>query len=320
MALTNDTYQVFTLGFLWARVTLATMLLRALMGGLLLFAWTPVGAQPAAVDLREYFPSSRTVILYKSTDRPYARYTFTREPAGFLPLYTQYLNQDKIGVHATWKKEYWKAGAWCTVTHAVLFLGHDLSVTEVGDWYASTPCTPNIVFGYKTLSGVPTGLIWSPPGGLTAAPVVREMQVWRQASPGTAYADMGYQAYSKTGLIEFLPTYTMPFGRDADGTWSAEAGHTYVEVVHLVMYHGSKQGENTTPVRCPVPPVAASGAYYQSYQGYNSYAIELWLAKGIGVIRESVPFIEDGAYWSVPACSGAVFSVPYKWDAFGDFP
>lgn len=258
----------------------------------------------AGTDLRPYLPPT-TNILKKDDGTPYARYSFTLAPPGFQNLYTTYLNLNKPGTYATWKKEFWKNGAWCTSTYAVLFLGNDLSVTEVGDWYAQTPCTPNILMGYRNVAGQPTGLVWSQPGGLTTEPFVHEMNVWAQASPGQAYQANGYAAYSKAGVIELLQTYQIP-----------NSSTVYTNVVHLVMYHGTKLVANPETVRCPIPPLAAHGAYYQSFKDYNSYAIELWLAEGVGIIQHATTFIESGDYWNLSDCIGEVFDAPFTWTAF----
>jgi len=264
-----------------------------------------------AIDLREYFPDSNTVYLHRDDGSEFSRYTFIKSPSGYSSLYTSLLNQNKPGYHYIWRKEYMKNGLWVKATDAVLFMGDDMSVTEAGDWYQHT--SGGIAIGYKTSSGVNTGLVWSTAGGLQEGPYINEMQVWQQNYNGAAYAYHGYDAYSKTGLIEILPTYTPPFGRNASGVWGG--GRTYNDVIHIVMYHGTKSA--TSPqIRCPNSPVEAYGAYYQSFKDYNSYAIELYLAKGIGIIQETTTFIEDGAYWGKPNCTGEIFSPQYSYSSF----
>lgn len=270
-----------------------------------------LSASAFAIDLREYFPASNTVLLRTPNGTANARYTFTASPSEFLSVYNTFLTLNKPGYHYTWRKEYWQNGAWCTATYAVLFMADDLSVTEVGDWYASTPCTPNIVFGYKTAQsgGANTGLIWAPPGGLTSIPAIAEMFTAAQATPGALYSTNGYKAYSKTGLIEVLATYKPPHGRDVSGTWCAGCAKTYTDVVHIIMYHGTRS-PSPVQIRCGMTsPIAANGAYYQSFKDYNSYGIELYIAKDIGIIEERTPFIEDASYWggAFPNCSGSLF-------------
>lgn len=143
------------------------------------------------------------------------------------------------------------------------------------------------------------------------------MNVWRQLTPGAAYAYHGSQAYSKTGLVELLDTYTPPYGRDAGGVWGEGNGATFTDVVHVIMYHGTKSA-TTVPIRCDTPPVAAQGPYYQSFKNYNSYGIELWIAKDIGIIQENTLFIEDGTYWGLGNCIAGVFDAPYVWSKFID--
>lgn len=251
-----------------------------------------------AFDLRDYFPSeAKTIVLSNMAGANHARYTFTPSHPGFAGIYGNLMNLGKPGQHYTWQKEYWKNNAWCTSTYAVMFMGDDASVTEVGDWLASTPCTPNVAFGYRTAQGANTGLMWAPPGGLTTTPAVAEMNVWRQLAPGAAYNYVGAQAYSKTGVVGYYPEF------------ETELGAVFSDVLHIVMYHGTRM-QNGRVVRCDVPPIAANGVYYQSFKNYNSYAMELWLARGIGVIQERTPFIEDGTYWGIADCTGEFFTYP----------
>lgn len=268
------------------------------------------------IDLRQYFPDSNTVILNKATGATTSRYTLQKSPTGIDSLYASLLNQNKAGTPYMWRKEYFQNGSWCTATYAVLFMADDGSVIEAGDWLASTPCTPNVAFGYKTTSGINTGLLWSGPGGISSTPVINEMDVWRQNTPGAAYQKSGSKAFSKTGLIETFASYTVPYGRNDNGEWGQGYGRTFDDVIHIVMYHGTK-GTTETPIRCN-PPLSASGAYYQSYKDYNSYAIELWLAKGVGIIQENTPFIEDGSFWGMPNCTGDIFQYPGQWSTYID--
>lgn len=276
-----------------------------------------------AVDLREYFPSaaSSVIKLNTMTGADNTRYTFMNAPSGYAPLYNTFLSTGKPGYHYAWQKEYFNGSSWCIPTVGILFMADDKSVTEAGDWLSSGGgCTPNTVFGYKSAAtnGTNKGLVWSPIGGLTSAPAIAEMFTAAQNTPGAAYVTNGYGAYSKTGLIEELPTYKPPYGRDANGNWCAGCAKTYTDVIRIVMYHGTK-APTPVPVRCETTsPVSASGAYYQSYKNYNSYAIELWLAKGKGIIQENTPYIEDATYWGLSNCTGGIFTSPHVWSKFID--
>ena len=274
-----------------------------------------------SVDLREYFPASSTVTLSSKDGNENARYTFTQSPSGFIGLYYTFLNINKNGYHYTWRKEYKINGVWCTVTNAILFMGDDGSITEVGDWLSSGGgCTPNTVFGYRdTDTNLPTGLVWAPSGGLTQTPATMEMNVISQDTPGASFSMKGYKAYSRVGLIEKLDEYTPPYGRYVNGKWCAGCARTYKDVVHIVMYHGTRE-KSTIPIRCGNLPIAANGPYYQSFKDYNSYAIELWISKEHGIIQENTPFIEDAAYWGgkFPNCSGGLFSTNHQWTKFID--
>lgn len=276
-----------------------------------------------AIDLREYFPPSYTVKLNTAAGAEHTRYTFTSNPSGYLSLYQTYLDIGKTGTHYTWKKEFKISGSWCAKTVGILFMADDKSVTEVGDWMArgGDGCTPNTVFGYKNFTtNTNTGLLWSPVNGLTELPAIHEMNTVSQDTPGAAYSLNGYQAFSKTGLIEVLDTYTPPYGRSSSGTWCQGCSKTYTDVVHIVMYHGTKKA-STVPVRCSTTsPIAATGAYYQSFKNYNAYAMEIWIAKGKGIIQENFPFVEDASYWggAFPNCSGGEFSNDVAWTKYID--
>lgn len=271
---------------------------------------------PIDIDLKSYFPDSNTVTLCKSSGEADSRFTFKKSPTAIDNLYANHMSQGKPGYPYMWRKEYMRDGAWCNVTYAVLFMGDDGSVTEAGDWYANTGCTPNVMLGYKTPGGINTGLLWSAAGGLSETPTIVEADVWRQNTPGGAYTNSGHKTYSKTGLIEYMAEYTVPYGRDANGVWGAGNGRTYPDVAHLVMYHGTKSPTGS-PIRC-VGPTAANGAYYQSYKDYNTYAIEIWIAKGVGIIQKNTPFIEDGTFWGMTNCTGDIFQYPGQWMIYID--
>ena len=218
-----------------------------------------------------------------------------------------------------WRKEYRSGSTWCTQTYGVLFFGDDGSITETGDWMPSaTPCAPNTMLGYRKADGSNTGLVWASAGGLSDTPEIREMDVYRQNTPGAAVTNSGNDAYSKTGLIEHLESYTPPYGRHPSGEWCQGCGTTYYDVVHIVMYHGTRKA-TPAPVRC-VGPVSAKGVYYQSHLNYNSYAIELWLAKGVGIIQENTPYIEDASFWGMQNCTGDMFQWPGQWMSYIDVP
>jgi hypothetical protein len=256
-----------------------------------------------ALDLREYFPVTTNTYL-NAAGANNARYTFTQN-GNFDSFYNAFFNMNKAGTVQVWKKEYWVNSAWCTKTHGVMFKGNDFIFAEVGDWttIGGAGCAPSVTFGYKTSAGVNTGLIWQPVGGLQENGVYyNEMNTFAQASSGAAYVASGYQAYSKVGLIEVLPAFQAAYGRGADGVWCAGCGKVYADVVHMVMYHGTKT-TSTVKIKCDSAPVNVKGAYYLQYKNYNGYAIELWLDKTKGIIQESTPFIEDGSYWNIPNCT-----------------
>jgi hypothetical protein len=258
-----------------------------------------------AVDLREYFVDN-TIYLNNASGGQQARYSFISSSAGLESIYNSFHNLGKAGEPFFWRKDYRKNNAWCTATYAIMFKGSDQSITETGDWYSNSPCTPNVVLGYKTAANTNTGLIWSPAGGLTKTVSYHESSVWNQGTAGGTYVDTGTNAFSKTGLIEHLETFTPKYGR-LNGVWAEGNGTTYNDVIHLVMYHGT-QNSAISQVRCNYSPLVGSGTYYQSFKNYNAYAIELWLAKGVGIIQERIPFVERGADLGTTDCNGYLFS------------
>ncbi len=262
-----------------------------------------------AVDLREYFVNN-TIYLNTASGAKQAKYTFTSSNAGLESIYSNYHQLGKAGTPYFWRKEYFQNNAWCTYTYGILFKGIDQSITETGDWYANSPCTPNVVLGYKTPSNTNTGLVWSPDGGLTPSVNYHESNVWNQGVAGGTYTNTGVKTFSKTGLIEVLDTFTPDYGR-LDGVWAQGNAKTYTDVVHMVMYHGTT---STPTTRCNYSPLTATGTYYQSFKNYNSYAIELWMAKGIGIIQERIPFVERGADLGTTDCNGYVFNnASWQW-------
>lgn len=265
-----------------------------------------------AIDLREYLPVTTNTYLSANGGNN-AKYTFSQD-GSFNNFYNTFHSLGKTGDVYVWTKQYWINGAWCTKTYGILFKGADLSVTETGDWATAgngVGCSPSIAFGYKTFTNQNTGLTWSPVGGLIEnVAAYHEMNTIAQASSGAAYALNGYQAYSKTGA-EILPTYKNEYGRGEDGVWCAGCGKTYTDVLHLVMYHGTKKS-NTVKINCGTyAPIFSKGVYYQGFKNYNGYAIELWLDKEKGIIKEDTSFIEDGSYFGIPNCGGSLFGVNY---------
>lgn len=260
-----------------------------------------------ATESLDYFPET-TTYLTSASGQKQSKYTVFSDNVWLDNIYFTHFNLNKTGHPFYWRKEYWINNQWCTSTYAVLFAGTDQSVYEVGDWLASTPCTPNVLLGYKS-NGSPTGLIWHLSD--SNLETLAEMNVWRQNTPSSAYAYSGNQAYSKTGLVEHLETFTPKFGR-LNGVWAEGNGTTYNDVVHMVLYHGTRKDTNQVTVRCNAPLIA-DGAYYQSFKNYNSYAIELWLAKGVGIVQERTTFIEDGSYFGTPNCTGYIYNKAFEW-------
>ena len=249
------------------------------------------------IDLRKYFPDSSTVVLNNSYGMPHARYTFTRAPDGFKPLYDAYLKVPKAGHHYVWQKEYMTAGVWTTATYGILQICDDGSVREVGDWLHLGGGQFG-VFGYR-VGEAHSGLVWCPPGGLTGEAQYDEMETISQAYSGAALTRNGSRCYSESGLIDVIPSMKV-------------GGVTYRDVCHMVMYHGvSIPGR--TPVKAGKLPLVANGVYYRNRSEWDEYAIELWLAEGVGIIRERTPFIENASWWNLPDFVGDLFGSAGVW-------
>ncbi len=269
------------------------------------------------MDLRDYIPRAGTPQNYARYDgSPFGTYVFaqTNGMGPFDSLYSTFFDLGRPGVLVSWQKQY---GA-CIATYAQLWLGDDASVTELGDWFASTGCGPDVAFGYRTAAGQNTGLGWSPPGGLGgAAYSVLDFHVYRQNSPGLAYADGGHQAYSRVHARARYATFTPRFGRNALGQWMEGAGTTYNDVVEVVMHHGTRSpamlAGTTAAQRCTAGvdfnPADARTALYQSQPTYESYGMQLFLARGVGIVQEALLFTEND-YWDTPTgdqtCHGAI--------------
>jgi hypothetical protein len=249
------------------------------------------------IDLRKYFPDNRTVVLNNVHGQPHARYTFSRAPAGFLPLFNAYLKVPKAGHHYVWQKEYMTAGVWVTATYGILQICDDGSVIEVGDWLHLGGGDFG-VFGYRN-NGAHAGLVWCPPGGLTGEAQYDEMSTISQAYSGAALTQNGSRCYSESGLIDVIPSMTV-------------GGVTYRDVAHICMYHGVTI-PGRTPVKAGRLPLVANGVYYRNRPEWDEYCIELWLAPGAGVVRERTPFIENAEWWSLPNFVGDLFGSPGVW-------
>lgn len=250
------------------------------------------------IDLRKYFPDNNTVVLNRGDGSPHARYTFTKNLSGFKDLYDTHLKLNKPGSHYVWQKEYFTDGKWVTATYGILLMGDDGSVTEVGDWLHLGGGNFG-VFGYRNDDGSNTGLVWSPPGGLTGTPQFDEMATISQQTSGGAFTINGSRCYSESGLIDVLPTLKI-------GTT------TYTDVAHIVMYHGVRN-LGSVPVKAKNLPLVANGVYYRNRSDWDEYAMELWLAKGVGIIKERTPFIENASWWGLPNFIGELFGEPGSW-------
>jgi len=268
-------------------------------------------------DMRNYFPQSyRRNVSRKQDGSMYSDYRFYPATVDFNNLYRMLMDLGKPGRLMVWEKRYAPSNDTCIATYANLFLGDDMSVTEVGDWYANNGCNPDVAFGYSdsTLSR-PDGLAWSAPGGIRNLAYKEGLGIQRQVTPGSAYVNYGthgYKAWNHTVLKETLPTYTPPYGRSPTGAWGRGLSKTYRDVIKIIFYHGT-QMPGQQPINCGSKPD------YVSKPGYHTYASEIYFAKGIGIIQESFLYTESGAYWNMPNCSGSTMdNSGAKWTSYID--
>jgi hypothetical protein len=224
-----------------------------------------------AANLQDYFPSNRTSYYADSSGTVTTRYEFK---------YTKGFDDweiDKKGRMYTWKKSFLLGNRFVTKTIQPLLFGRDQSVIELGGKKKGQQVT------YSN-----NGLYWSGKGGLSTNFYTRQTNV-------LVNGEVIGRAYSHSALVEQLPVYTLEGGNRK----------TYNDVIHIIMYHGT---DNSEPVRCWDKPQVGEGVY-SPFKGYNSYAMELWMARGIGIIKQVIPYIEDGrTRWDMPNCTGNLFS------------
>lgn len=279
-------------------------------------------APDSGIDLRKYFPSQYTRNLSRKSDGSlYSDYRMYRAApslgSSFLQLFSMFFDQGKSGQLRIWEKRYFPDNELCVKTYAQLFFGDDMSVTEVGDWYADVPkCTPDVAFGYGGPGGENSGLAWSSSGGLSTQqsqnPSARStlrtnLSIRRQASPGAMYTDYGpsgYKAWSETRVLETLASFTPEYGRSNAGVWGTGFGKSYKNVVRIVFYHGT-QTPGQSGISCVPKSNGSLAALYRHQPGYNTYASEYYLAPDIGIIQETFLYVEDASYWGgIANCSG----------------
>jgi hypothetical protein len=278
------------------------------------------------VDLRSYFPAATNT--YRTRDETAAaRYIFffPQQVASdsFWSLYTLLFDLHKANSRLLiWQKIYASdtnnpEQLNCTTTygHLVLGGGSDKSVVEVGDWlnndvvYQAGGVCPNNygAFGYQNAVqfALPaTGLNWSGVNGLDSSSSSFQLgYVFRQNPPAPTYAYSTFTEYSSPTLVQFLSSWSPPYGRDPiRGTWVAHPGKLYANVVRLIFYHGTSNGTSTAP--CPelLDPQNPLSSLYIHKATYNSYALELYMDQAHGILQETVLYDETG-YFGVPACS-----------------
>lgn len=116
----------------------------------------------------------------------------------------------------------------------------------------------------------PTGLFWSK-GFLSESADFNIMDVVN-----------GANAYSRSSLVEHVEEYFVN-------------GVTYQDVVHIRFEHGT---DDAKPINCGLPKMG----------NFNSYVSDFWFARGIGMIKQVILYIEDGeSYFNLPNCTGNLF-------------
>lgn len=242
-------------------------------------------AHAESVDLRDYYPSSPVLQTYINDNYVIAKRSIWKFPR----VNRQEWNLRKKGYFMSNNKQAIVNGRWKSLHTAMLYLANDQSVTEVGGIMHRIN---GIVESFES-NGRPTGINWGHAGGTTSKFKTKEFNI--KANGG----DINQQAYSSTKLIERLEYYK-----------PEKSNKTYYDVVHTITYHGSKYS-GMKKVRCnKAIQKATNDVPYKSYKDYNSYAIERWQARGIGIIKDINVFIEnDKSRWpALPTCSGKLFT------------
>ncbi|HQF24311.1 MAG TPA: hypothetical protein PK140_05015 [Polyangiaceae bacterium] len=277
------------------------------------------------IDLRQYFPSTTTVVRTRHHDGVlYGTYTYFPASADFVFLYDHFFSLGISGDLFVWGKGYGTEG--CTATYAHLFLGDDGSFTEVGDYLATDQCHPSVAFGYGAAqTSANDGLAWAAAGGLplpggNGQPAVKEgLRIRAQNQPGAPYLDTPARAWNRTVVVERLPTFRPAHGRSPQGDWGKNLGKTYDDVLRVVFYHGTWQPHQEDIV-CPTDDAWAYSGLYEHHAGYHSYASELYLAPGRWIIQETFLFTESGSYWGMPNCVGLSLDKNPLWTVYIDDP
>ncbi len=259
----------------------------------------------SAYDPRRYWVAGRELFV-RANGTYFGAYIFQEhanlsESIGW--VYNTYLNQGQSGKVMSWAKYYPTGnGGYCVPTYGILLLGDDQRVTETGDWFApaNDSCNPSVPFGYR-VSGTPTGLFWAEPGGYVAqaSPPTREMNVWR-GETNSPFAQTNFDAFSRLVVVEHLDRFQPAYGRNNGSAWAKGNAAVYTDVIHLILYHGVRNNSAPTLKRCGqggLPGVQSQhSSLYVSQPGYESYAMELYLAAGKGIVQESLLFNELD-YW-----------------------
>lgn len=104
-------------------------------------------------------------------------------------------------------------------------------------------------------------------------------------------------------LIEVLSSWKPDYGRDANGNWVSgySVASTYSNVVHMVFYHGIT-GLGSTNCAGYLDANNPYHAYFQHYDGYETYAIEQYMDQQHGILQMTVLFDETG--WFGGCASG----------------
>lgn len=278
------------------------------------------------IDLRSYFPTSSSGVWYNYNHAAgdlYSTYGFYSTSPGLQGLYNQWFNLKKSGQLYTWIKAFNANGqSVCIATYDNLFLGSDLSVTEVGDWMSSpiTSCTPSIARGYQ-VNGQPSGLVWAAPGGLRTTPLdytdasaapaqAFNLAVAQETVVNGAYGANGSTTWDHVQVLEVLPTYTPPYGRSATYQWGEGKSQTYNNVIHIIFYHGvSAGGTNPAETTCyqDLDPNWTYSKYYYHLPGFNTYASEYYMARGVGIIQQTtLLYNENNPNISSSSCTGMI--------------
>lgn len=291
---------------------------------------TPGQGATTMFDLQTYMVESDALYLnYRG--KPFGRYRFYDATRNFQHLYQNHFSTGVDGKLMIWEKSYFNPlkNHWnrCPQTYALLLYGSsgtDRRIYELGDWYTDSPDSQDCVANLQRWRTIEyfqrvgnkfhqfnTGLAWAGSAGINMT--------------GLFDYDIGvfsnnkftnYLAMYSTRLVNHFDVWRPDYG-SMNGVWRKNPGNlpdadrsfpVYSDVIEIIMYHGVKSAlvPKTGVQRCGPEHYDAANVYSSYYYdvrtrrpiteawpGYEIYAMQLYIAKGKGIVQERLLFSES---------------------------